>query len=47
MFKRPGGVIFAPTLDGGIDEITSFFLGARHPFCPGLGGAYCNQKELN
>lgn len=23
-----------------MDDITSLFFGARHPFCPGFGGTY-------
>lgn len=43
----PGGVILGPAFAGGIDEITSFFFGARQPFWPGLGGMYCKRSRIN
>lgn len=40
LMPRGKGVGVGPELGGGMDDITSLFFGARHPFCPGFGGTY-------
>lgn len=42
---RGKGVGVGPELGGGMDDMTSLFFGARHPFCPGFGGTYWNGNR--